>query len=62
MVLGIRRHVVEDPTDIHDAFQGVILALARGAGAIRKSESLGSRLYGVTVWLAVRARATAIRR
>jgi RNA polymerase sigma factor (sigma-70 family) len=62
MVLGICRNVLEDPTDAHDAFQAVFLVLARRAGAIRKSESLGSWLYGVTVRVAARARATAIRR
>ncbi len=62
MVLGICRHFVEDPTDVHDAFQAVFLILARRAGAIRKSESLGSWLYGVAVRVAARARATAIRR
>jgi RNA polymerase sigma factor (sigma-70 family) len=62
MVLGICRQFLEDPTDAHDAFQAVFLVLARRAGAIRKSESLGSWLYGVTVRVAARARATAIRR
>jgi RNA polymerase sigma factor (sigma-70 family) len=62
MVLGICRHFIEDPTDAHDAFQAVFLVLARRAGTIRKGESLGSWLYGVTVRLAARARATAIRR
>jgi RNA polymerase sigma factor (sigma-70 family) len=62
MVLGICRNFVEDPTDAHDAFQAVFLILARRAGAIRKSESVGSWLYGVTVRVAARARATAIRR
>src|SRR5215831_13360597 len=62
MVLGVCRHFVEDPTDVHDAFQAVFLVLARRAGAIRRSESLGSWLYGVTVRVAARSRATAIRR
>ncbi len=62
MVLGICRGFLDDPTDVHDAFQAVFLVLARRAGAIRKSESVGSWLYGVTVRVAARARATAIRR
>src|SRR5581483_10535039 len=62
MVLGICRHVLDDPGDAHDAFQAVFLVLARRAGAIRKSESVGSWIYGVTVRVASRARATAIRR
>ena len=62
MVLGICRHFLDDPNDAHDAFQAVFLVLARRAGAIRKSDSVGSWLYGVTVRVAARARATAIRR
>jgi RNA polymerase sigma factor (sigma-70 family) len=62
MVLGICRNILDDPGDAHDAFQAVFLVLARRAGAIRKSESVGSWLYGVTVRVASRARATAIRR
>ena len=62
MVLGICRNFLDDPSDVHDAFQAVFLVLARRAGAIRKSESVGSWLYGVTVRVAARARATAVRR
>jgi RNA polymerase sigma factor (sigma-70 family) len=62
MVLGICRHFLDDPSDVHDAFQAVFLVLARRAGAIRKTESVGSWLYGVTVRVAARARAGAIRR
>ncbi len=62
MVLGICRNFLVDPSDAHDAFQAVFLVLARRAGAIRKSESVGSWLYGVTVRVAARTRATAIRR
>ncbi len=54
MVLGICRSFLDDPTDVHDAFQAVFLVLARRAGAIRKSESVGSWLYGVTVRVAAR--------
>src|SRR5262245_37775238 len=62
MVMGICRNFLDDPSDVHDAFQAVFLVLARRAGAIRKSESVGSWLYGVTVRVAARARAGAIRR
>jgi RNA polymerase sigma factor (sigma-70 family) len=62
MVLAICRNMLNDPGDVHDAFQAVFLVLARRAGAIRKSDSVGSWLYGVTVRVAARARATAIRR
>ena len=62
MVRGVCRQVLDDPTDIHDAFQAVFLVLARRANAIRKRESLGSWLHGVAVRVAARARASAIRR
>ncbi len=62
MVWGICRNVLEDPSDVHDAFQAVFLVLSRRADAIRKTESVGSWLYGVTVRVAARARATAIHR
>jgi RNA polymerase sigma factor (sigma-70 family) len=62
MVLAICRNMLEDPSDVHDAFQAVFLVLARRAGAIRKTQSVGSWLYGVTVRVAARARATAIHR
>ena len=62
MVQGICRNFLDDPGDVHDAFQAVFLVLARRAAAIRKRESVGSWLYGVTVRVAARARATAIRR
>jgi RNA polymerase sigma factor (sigma-70 family) len=62
MVLGICRNFLDDPTDVHDAFQAVFLVLARRAGSIRKKDSVGSWLHGVTVRVAARARGTAIRR
>ncbi len=62
MVLSICRGFLEDSADMHDAFQAVFLVLARRAVAIRKGESVGSWLYGVSVRVAARARAAAIRR
>src|SRR5262249_26164303 len=62
MVLGICRNMLEDPSDVHDAFQPGFLGRARRAGAIRKTQSVGSWLYGVTVRVATRARAAAIHR
>jgi RNA polymerase sigma factor (sigma-70 family) len=62
MVLAICRNMLNDPGDVHDAFQAVFLVLARRSGAIRKIDSVGSWLYGVTVRVAARARATAVRR
>ena len=62
MVLSVCRGILDDPTDVHDAFQATFLVLARGAGAIRKKDSVGSWLYGVAVRVAARARVSSIRR
>jgi RNA polymerase sigma factor (sigma-70 family) len=62
MVQAVCRQVLDDPNDIHDAWQAVFLVLARRADAIRKRESLGSWLHGVAVRVAARARVSAIRR
>jgi RNA polymerase sigma factor (sigma-70 family) len=62
MVRGVCRQVLDDPIDVHDAWQAVFLVLARRASAIRKRDSLGSWLHGVAVRVAARARATAVRR
>jgi RNA polymerase sigma factor (sigma-70 family) len=62
MVLQVCRNLLDDPTEVHDAFQAVFLVLARRAGAIRKSGSVGSWLYGVAVRLAARVRVSASRR
>jgi RNA polymerase sigma factor (sigma-70 family) len=62
MVRGVCRQALDDPVDIHDAWQAVFLVLARRADAIRKRESLGSWLHGVAVRAAARARVSAVRR
>ena len=62
MVLRVCRNLLDDPNDVHDAFQAVFLVLARRAGAIRESRSVGSWLYGVAVRVAARARVSTIRR
>src|SRR5581483_9116524 len=62
MVLGICRNFLDDPGDVHDAFQATFLVLARRAGAIRKRDAVGSWLYGVAVRVAARARVASIRR
>ena len=62
MVLRVCRNLLDDPDDVHDAFQAIFLVLARRAGAIRESESVGSWLYGVAVRVAARARVSTIRR
>jgi RNA polymerase sigma factor (sigma-70 family) len=62
LVMRVCRNVLDDPHDIHDAFQAVFLVLARRANAIRHRQSVGSWLYGVAVRVSARARVTAIRR
>jgi RNA polymerase sigma factor (sigma-70 family) len=62
MVLRVCRNILDDPQDVHDAFQAVFLVLARRAGAIRNRESVGSWLHGVAVQVTARVRLGAIRR
>jgi RNA polymerase sigma factor (sigma-70 family) len=62
MVMSVCRGLLDDPSDVHDAFQATFLVLARRAGAIRKKESVGSWLYGVAARVAARGRAASIRR
>jgi RNA polymerase sigma factor (sigma-70 family) len=62
MVMRVCRNILDDPQDVHDAFQAVFLVLARRAGAIRNRESVGSWLHGVAVRVTARVRLKAIRR
>ncbi len=62
MVMRVCHNMLEDPYDVHDAFQAVFLVLSRRANAIRDRRSVGSWLYGVAVRVSARARVTAIRR
>ncbi len=62
MVMGVCRNILNDPTDVHDAFQATFLVLARRAEAIRNRDSVGSWLYGVAVRVAARSRVSSIRR
>ena len=64
MVRGVCRRALRDPADVGDAFQATFLVLARRAGSvsIRAGGSLAPWLHGVSVRVARRARAVAIRR
>jgi RNA polymerase sigma factor (sigma-70 family) len=62
MVMGVCRNILDDPTDVHDAFQATFLVLARRAGSIRQRDSVGSWMYGVAVRVAARSRVASIRR
>jgi RNA polymerase sigma factor (sigma-70 family) len=62
MVLRVCGNVLEDPHDVHDAFQAAFLVLARRFPAIRRRESVASWLYGVALRVASRARVAAVRR
>ncbi len=62
MVMRVCRNVLDDPRDVHDAFQAVFLVLARRARSIRHRESVASWLHGVAVRVTARARVSAIRR
>ena len=62
MVMRACRNLLDDPHDVHDAFQAVFLVLARRAGSIRNRDSVGSWLHGVAVRVTARARVAAIRR
>ena len=61
MVERVCHQFLDDPCDVHDAWQAVFLVLARRAGAIRNRESVGSWLHGVAVRIAKRTKMTAIR-
>ncbi|HEY1377053.1 MAG TPA: sigma-70 family RNA polymerase sigma factor [Gemmataceae bacterium] len=62
MVWAVSRRVLPDVQDAEDVFQASFLLLARRAASIRKRESVGSWLHGVTHRLALKARARAARR
>ncbi|OAI40782.1 hypothetical protein AYO40_04300 [Planctomycetaceae bacterium SCGC AG-212-D15] len=62
MVRAVCRRVLQNDHDADDVFQATFLVLARKAGAIRKSDSVGSWLYGTAYRLAQKMRAGAARR
>lgn len=62
MVLGLCRRILRHTHDAEDAFQATFLVLARMAGSIRKSDALGSWLYGIANRIARKACKGAMRR
>src|SRR5262245_39025843 len=62
MVLRVCQRVLHHAQDAEDAFQATFLVLARKAGSIGKSESLGSWLHGVAFRVSLRAKRDAGRR
>jgi RNA polymerase sigma factor (sigma-70 family) len=61
MVERVCHQVLDDPGDVHDAWQGVFLVLARRASSIRSCGSIAGWLHGVAIRVAKRTRVTAIR-
>ena len=62
MVLAVCRTVLRAPHDVEDAFQDTFLTLARQAGKITHSETIGPWLRQVALRRAQRARLQASRR
>ena len=62
MVLGICRHVLNQHQDAEDAFQATFLVLARKGATIRNRRVLAGWLHEVAHRIAIKARASAVRR
>jgi RNA polymerase sigma factor (sigma-70 family) len=62
MVLSVARRLLHNEHDAEDVFQAAFLLLARKAGVIRRQESVGSWLHGVTLRLALKARSQNLHR
>jgi RNA polymerase sigma factor (sigma-70 family) len=62
MVMGVCRNVLHNEQDAEDAFQASFLALARKGDTIRDRSILAGWLYEVAYRIAIRARASAVRR
>lgn len=62
MVLAVCRRVLRNAHDAEDAFQATFLVLVRKASTIRKSDVLGSWLYGVAYRTAQKVRTLNTRR
>jgi RNA polymerase sigma factor (sigma-70 family) len=62
LVFGVCRRVLRNPHAAEDAFQATFLVLVRKAPSLVRHERLGSWLYKVAYRLALRARATEVRR
>jgi RNA polymerase sigma factor (sigma-70 family) len=62
MVLAVCRSVLREQHDVEDAFQETFLALARRAGTIKHSESIGPWLHRVALRRALKARFNASQR